>query len=137
MKVSLNWLQSYVDLTGVSAEDISRAITFLGFEVEQVIRTGAPAFNNVVVGHILTRDKHPNADKLSVCTVDVGALEKQVGMRMAAEASWRLHEGYVVSTAAAWSDQRDGVVTPTGAACRGAAAGPAAAESKSGDRGDA
>jgi 4'-phosphopantetheinyl transferase EntD len=56
------------------------------------------------------------------CTVDVGKLEKQVGMRMAAEASWRLHEGYVISTAAAWSDQRDGVVTPTGAACRGAAA---------------
>jgi 4'-phosphopantetheinyl transferase EntD len=62
------------------------------------------------------------------CTVDVGKLEKQVGMRMAAEASWRLHEGYVVSTAAAWSDQRDGVVTPTGAACRGAAASAAAAE---------
>jgi len=73
MKVSLSWLQSYVDLTGVSADDISRAITFLGFEVEQVIRTGAPKFNQVVVGHILTRDKHPNADKLSVCTVDVGA----------------------------------------------------------------
>lgn len=62
------------------------------------------------------------------CTVDVGKLEKQVGMRMAAEASWRLHEGYVISTAAAWSDQRDGVVTPTGAACRGAAASAAAAE---------
>ena len=73
MKVSLSWLQSYVDLTGVSADDISRAITFLGFEVEQVIRTGAPTFNHVVVGHILTRDKHPNADKLSVCTVDVGS----------------------------------------------------------------
>lgn len=73
MKVSLSWLQSYVDLTGVSADDISRAITFLGFEVEQVIRTGAPKFNSVVVGHILTRDKHPNADKLSVCTVDVGS----------------------------------------------------------------
>ncbi|MFA6959612.1 MAG: phenylalanine--tRNA ligase subunit beta [Opitutaceae bacterium] len=73
MKVSLSWLQSYVDLTGITADDISRAITFLGFEVEQVIRTGAPTFNNVVVGHILTRDKHPNADKLSVCTVDVGS----------------------------------------------------------------
>lgn len=72
MKVSLSWLQSYVDLSAVSADDISRAITFLGFEVEQVIRTGAPKFNQVVVGHILTRDKHPNADKLSVCTVDVG-----------------------------------------------------------------
>lgn len=73
MKLSRSWLQDYVDLAGVSDDDISRAITFLGFEVEQVIRTGAPAFNNVVVGHILTRDKHPNADKLSVCTVDVGA----------------------------------------------------------------
>ncbi len=72
MKLSLSWLQSYVDLTGVSADDISRAITFLGFEVEQVIHTGAPKFNQVVVGHILTRDKHPNADKLAVCTVDVG-----------------------------------------------------------------
>jgi phenylalanyl-tRNA synthetase beta chain len=62
-----------MDLSGVSDDDISRAITFLGFEVEQVLRTGAPAFNNVVVGHILTCDKHPNADKLSVCTVDVGS----------------------------------------------------------------
>ena len=73
MKLSRSWLQDYVDLAGVSDDDISRAITFLGFEVEQVLRTGAPTFNNVVVGHILTRDKHPNADKLSVCTVDVGA----------------------------------------------------------------
>ena len=72
MKLSRSWLQDYVDLVGVSDDDISRAITFLGFEVEQVIRTGAPALENVVVGQILTRDKHPNADKLSVCTVDVG-----------------------------------------------------------------
>ncbi len=72
MKVSRSWLQTYVDLSAVSDDDISRAITFLGFEVEQVIKTGAPALNLVVVGHILTRDKHPNADKLSICTVDVG-----------------------------------------------------------------
>ncbi len=72
MKISLNWLQSYVDLSGISADEICRAITLLGFEVEQVIRTGAPALKNVVVGEILTRGKHPNADKLSVCTVDVG-----------------------------------------------------------------
>ncbi len=72
MKLSRTWLQDYVDLAGIADADISRAVTFLGFEVEQVIRTGAPKFNNVVVGRILTRDKHPNADKLSVCTVDVG-----------------------------------------------------------------
>jgi phenylalanyl-tRNA synthetase, beta subunit, non-spirochete bacterial len=72
MKISLNWLQDYIDLSGISADEICRAITLLGFEVEQVIRTGAPELKNVVVGEILTRGKHPNADKLSVCTVDVG-----------------------------------------------------------------
>ncbi|MFT3867854.1 MAG: phenylalanine--tRNA ligase subunit beta [Nibricoccus sp.] len=72
MKISLNWLKSYISLDA-SVDDICRAITFLGFEVEQVIRTGAPALKDVVVGEILTRAKHPNADKLSVCTVDVGS----------------------------------------------------------------
>ena len=72
MKISLNWLQSYVDLSGIAADDICRAITFLGFEVEQVIRTGAPQLSNVFVGEVLTRNKHPNADKLSVCTVALG-----------------------------------------------------------------
>lgn len=75
VKLSRSWLQDYVDLAGVADDDISRAITFLGFEVEQVIRTGAPRLSNVVVGRILTRDKHPNADKLSVCTVDVGVAQ--------------------------------------------------------------
>ncbi len=71
MKISLNWLQDYVKLDA-SIEEISRAITFLGFEVEGVVNTGAPKLDYVVVGEILTRAKHPNADKLSVCTVDVG-----------------------------------------------------------------
>ena len=71
MKISLNWLRDYVALDA-SVEEISRAITFLGFEVESVLSTGAPKLDNVVVGEILTRAKHPNADKLSVCTVDVG-----------------------------------------------------------------
>ena len=72
MKISLNWIKDYVALDA-SVEEVSRAITFLGFEVEGVVSTGAPRLANVVVGEVLTRDKHPNADKLSVCTVDVGA----------------------------------------------------------------
>ncbi len=71
MKISLNWLRDYVALDA-SIDEISRAITFLGFEVEQVIRTGAPLLSQVVVGEVLVRDKHPNADKLSVCQVDLG-----------------------------------------------------------------
>ncbi len=73
MKISLNWLNQYVKLDGVSTDELTRAITFLGFEVEGVVKTGLPPLANVVVGEIKTRDKHPNADKLSVCTVDVGA----------------------------------------------------------------
>lgn len=72
MKISRNWLQSYVDLSSFSEDEISRAITFLGFEVEGVLRTGAPRLDSVYVGEVLTREKHPNADKLSICTVDVG-----------------------------------------------------------------
>ncbi len=72
MKISLNWLKQYIRLY-TSVEELRRAITFLGFEVEGVHTAGLPALQNVVVGEIKTRDKHPNADKLSVCTVDVGA----------------------------------------------------------------
>jgi phenylalanyl-tRNA synthetase beta chain len=72
VKISRNWLQDYVDLTGLSDEQISEAITFLGFEVEGVKHTGAPQMQNVVVGEVLTRDQHPNADRLSICTVAVG-----------------------------------------------------------------
>ncbi len=72
MKISLNWLKDYVKPLDASVEEVSQAITFLGFEVEGAHRTGAPKLNQVVVGEVLTRNKHPNADKLSVCTVDLG-----------------------------------------------------------------
>ncbi len=71
MKISLNWIKDYIALEA-SSDEIARAITFLGFEVEAILQTGAPQLDHVVVGEILTRVKHPNADKLSVCTVDVG-----------------------------------------------------------------
>lgn len=72
MKISLNWIRDYVALDA-PVEEITRAITFLGFEVEHVAHLGAPALENVVVGEVLTRDRHPNADRLSVCTVDIGS----------------------------------------------------------------
>jgi phenylalanyl-tRNA synthetase beta chain len=71
MKLSLNWLREYAALDA-PVEEINRAITFLGFEVEGTQVTGAPRLDGVVVGEVLERGKHPNADKLSVCQVDVG-----------------------------------------------------------------
>jgi phenylalanyl-tRNA synthetase beta chain len=72
VKISLNWLKDYVALDA-PVEDLTRAMTFLGFEVEHVGTAGAPKLDNVVVGEVRTREKHPNADKLSVCQVDIGA----------------------------------------------------------------
>ena len=71
MKISLNWIRDYVALDATVPE-ITRAVTFLGFEVEHVAATGAPSLEHVVVGEVLTRDRHPNADKLSICKVDIG-----------------------------------------------------------------
>jgi len=71
MKISLNWIRDYVPLDA-AAPDVTHALTFLGFEVEQVAAAGAPPLENVVVGEVLTSARHPNADKLSVCTVDAG-----------------------------------------------------------------
>ena len=71
MKISRNWLKQYIALDA-SVDELKRAITLLGFEVEGVINTGLPPLAQVVVGEIKTREKHPNADKLSICTVDVG-----------------------------------------------------------------
>ncbi len=72
MKVSLEWLNDYVDLTGKSVKEISHALTMVGFEVEGVESAGLQKLEHVVVGEILSFKQHPNADRLSVCEVDVG-----------------------------------------------------------------
>ncbi len=72
MKISLNWLNQYLALGGIPNDEIQRAITFLGFETRDVISTKLVPLTNIVVGEIKTRNKHPNTDKLSVCTVDFG-----------------------------------------------------------------
>ncbi|NDV61531.1 phenylalanine--tRNA ligase subunit beta [Puniceicoccales bacterium CK1056] len=77
MKVSLEWLNEYVDLSGLSVEEISHALTMVGFEVEGISQAGLAQLEHVVVGEITSFDKHPNADRLSVCEVDVGTGELQ------------------------------------------------------------
>lgn len=73
MRVSLNWLQELVDVN-MSPEELGTVLTIAGFELEELIDLGANA-NGVVVGKVLERSQHPNADKLSVCQVDIGAGE--------------------------------------------------------------
>ena len=70
MKVTLNWLKEYVDFDW-SREELAERLTMLGLEVEGVEHQ-AGEFEKVVVAQILASEKHPNADKLSVCRVADG-----------------------------------------------------------------
>jgi phenylalanyl-tRNA synthetase beta chain len=75
MRVPISWLKEYVDWQG-TVEELAGLLTMSGTEVEGIDWVGAPRdaenLARFVVGKVLTRDKHPNADKLSLCTVDVG-----------------------------------------------------------------
>ncbi len=72
MKVSFAWLARHVDLSGLSPDEVAAALTLHTAEVEGVERF-APALSDVVVGHVLARERHPDAEKLSVCRVDLGS----------------------------------------------------------------
>lgn len=76
MKITLSWLQQYVQVPW-SAEELAERLTMLGLEVENVQKL-AGEFEGIVVAQVLTKDKHPNADKLTVCRVHDGQRERQI-----------------------------------------------------------
>lgn len=76
MKVTLNWLKQYVDFDW-PPEELAERLTMLGIEVEGIDKIGGE-FDGIVVAQIVTKDKHPNADKLTVCRVNDGKTERQI-----------------------------------------------------------
>ena len=74
MRFSEHWLRSFCD-PAISTQELARALTMAGLEVEEVV-PAAPGFDGVVVGQVVAVKPHPNADKLKVCTVDVGGPDK-------------------------------------------------------------
>src|SRR5579872_1439014 len=70
MQFSENWLRTMVD-PKMTSDELAHLLTMSGLEVEEV-EPVAPPFSNVVVAKVLDLVKHPNADKLKVCTVDAG-----------------------------------------------------------------
>ena len=73
MQFSENWLRSLVD-TDLNSQNLSHALTMAGLEVEDILPVAA-SFNKVVVAKIISAEKHPDADRLQVCMVDVGLSE--------------------------------------------------------------
>jgi len=73
MKFSENWLRTWIN-PALSSEELGHALTMAGLEVE-ALEAIAPAFSNVVVAEVLEVAKHPNADRLNICQVNVGESE--------------------------------------------------------------
>lgn len=73
MKISYNWLKQYIDITE-GPEDLGKILTGTGLEVESIeaVESVPGGLKGLVIGEVLTCAKHPNADKLSLTTVDVG-----------------------------------------------------------------
>jgi len=71
MKFTISWLEKFLDLKGVKIETIVKSLTNLGLEVES-ISLPSPRLEQFIVAEVLERTKHPNADKLSVCSVNDG-----------------------------------------------------------------
>ena len=73
MKISFNWLKNYVS-TEIHIDEIAKILTDTGLEVEGVEKIEAVqgGLEGVVIGKVLTCEKHPDADKLKVTTVDIG-----------------------------------------------------------------
>jgi phenylalanyl-tRNA synthetase beta chain len=74
MKVPVAWLREYCD-PGTPAEEIADTLTMAGIKVERLHRAGVGDPAEFVVGKVLTAERHPDADRLTVCTVDIGGGE--------------------------------------------------------------
>ncbi|MFY7667726.1 MAG: phenylalanine--tRNA ligase subunit beta [Crocinitomicaceae bacterium] len=79
MKISFNWLKKYIN-TEISVEETGQILTDTGLEVESIEKIEAVkgGLEGVVIGKVLTCEKHPDADKLKVTTVDVGTGTLQI-----------------------------------------------------------
>lgn len=76
MKISYNWLQEFIDLD-LNPEELADKLTLIGLEVEEIEEFGS-TLEGVIVGKVLETKAHPNADRLKVCTVDLGEEQVQI-----------------------------------------------------------
>ncbi len=77
MKISLSWIKEFVDLNGISIDEIVSQLTMSGLEVEDVVDQTS-LYKNFIVGFVKETEKHPNADKLTICKVFDGKNDLQV-----------------------------------------------------------
>jgi phenylalanyl-tRNA synthetase beta chain len=94
MKIELNWLNDYTNLTGITPKEYADAMTMSGSKVETVEQKGKD-IKNVVTGKVLSIKQHENAEKLVICSIDIG---KNEPLQIVTGAK-NLHEGDIVPVA--------------------------------------
>ncbi len=77
MKITYNWLKEFIDIDDLSPQEVADILTDVGIEVDSV-RYAAENLEKVVTGKIIEITKHPNADRLRICQVDVGDTVLQI-----------------------------------------------------------
>jgi len=76
MIVTRSWLNEWIDLSGISTEQLVKTFNSIGLEVDSISTYNTP--KKIVFGRVLECEKHPDADKLNVCKVDVGDAVRQI-----------------------------------------------------------
>ena len=76
MIVTRSWLNEWIDLKGITTEDLCKTFNAIGLEVDSIVSYDIP--KKVVFGRVLECEKHPDADKLNVCLVDIGSSTRQI-----------------------------------------------------------
>ncbi|MEA1893192.1 MAG: phenylalanine--tRNA ligase subunit beta [Campylobacterota bacterium] len=76
MIVTRSWLNEWIDLDGISTEDLAKTFNSIGLEVDRIKSYEIP--KKIIFGKVLECEKHPDADKLNVCRVDIGTSIRQI-----------------------------------------------------------
>ena len=76
MIVTRSWLEEWIDLSGISTDEIAKTFNSIGLEVDRLHHYDIP--KKIVFGKVLECEKHPDADKLNVCQVDIGSSIRQI-----------------------------------------------------------
>ena len=76
MIVTRSWLNEWIDLKGITTEDLCKTFNSIGLEVDSLVSHTAP--QKIVFGRVLECEKHPDADKLNICQVDIGSSTRQI-----------------------------------------------------------
>jgi phenylalanyl-tRNA synthetase beta chain len=76
MIVTRSWLNEWIDLSGITTDDLAKTFNSIGLEVDRIHSYEIP--KKIIVGKVLECEKHPDADKLNVCKVDIGTSIRQI-----------------------------------------------------------